>query len=82
MTNRIVKKIIKIFNRKEFSFFIFGIFLVLWSWPFLSIFDKGIPKLIYYYLFFMWALSIIILFLMSLGKSQGSEELDKKDLEN
>ena len=65
-----MRKIIAIFNKKEFLFFIFTLYLVLLTWPFLSIFDKGNPKLIFYYLFFMWALSILILFFISLGYSQ------------
>ncbi len=62
-----MKKMIKIFSQKEFCFFIFGVYAILLTWPFLSIFEQGKPQTVFYYLFFMWALNIFILFIMSLG---------------
>lgn len=52
-------------QKNEFNLFAFLVFLILMSWPFLTIFDRGHPPLIYYYLFLVWGSSIFVLFLMS-----------------
>ncbi|MBU0468062.1 MAG: hypothetical protein KKF78_06670 [Candidatus Omnitrophica bacterium] len=57
----------RLFSKKEFSAFIFIFLFILLNWPFVSIFDKGHSRIIFYYLFIVWGISIYVLMLM--GKS-------------
>lgn len=60
-----MKKGRRIFSSPEFSCFIFIVYFILFNWPFLSIFDKGDPQVIFYYCFILWAVGIAVLYLMS-----------------
>jgi apolipoprotein N-acyltransferase len=69
-----VRKIIRIFQKKEFAVFIFGVYFILLNWPFLSIVDRGDPRLIFYYLIALWIMNIGLLYLMSLGYRTNKED--------
>ncbi|HBG61162.1 MAG: hypothetical protein A2Y03_10320 [Omnitrophica WOR_2 bacterium GWF2_38_59] len=53
-----------LFRKKSFIIVIFFVLFILINWPFISIFDKGHSKKIFYYLFIVWGISIYVLFLM------------------
>lgn len=55
----------QLFGKKEFSFFMIAFLLVVLNWPFLSIFEQGGTRVIFYYLFILWGFSVFILFLMA-----------------
>lgn len=59
-------------RQTEFSVVLFVICLVVFSWPLLSIPGVESPRSMYCYLFFMWAVVILLLFLLGL-RSTGPE---------
>lgn len=72
----------EMFCRKEFLVFMFVFFLTLLNWPFILIFDKGHPRLIFYYLFLLWAVIIIALFLVGQCYSQKFDPEEEKKAED
>ena len=60
--------------------FLFCLFLIVLSWPFLTIADRQSPQYVMFiYLFFVWSLMIVLLFIMGkalkqhLARGQGDE---------
>lgn len=63
-----------------FHLFLFCLFLIVLSWPFLTIADRQSPQyLMFIYLFFVWGLTIVLLFIIGkclkqhLASGQGDE---------
>ncbi|MCD4780673.1 MAG: hypothetical protein K8S27_09030 [Candidatus Omnitrophica bacterium] len=50
---------------KDFCLFFFFLFLALFNWPILTIFDKGNSNTTFWFLFLTWAAGILCLFLLS-----------------
>jgi hypothetical protein len=60
-----MKKVGNLFKKLGFSVLLFFICLFLFSWPILSIANKGHPEIIFIYLFLVWLSIIILIFFMS-----------------
>jgi hypothetical protein len=54
-----------------FHLFLFCLFLIVLSWPFLTIADRQSPQYVMFiYLFFVWSLTIVLLFIIGKGLKQ------------
>jgi hypothetical protein len=80
-----MEKVKNFFKKSEFSIFLFFAAFILFSWPILSIVNKGHPKILFIFLFSAWGVIITLLFFMSRsydklsntkGKSVKEEDTD------
>jgi hypothetical protein len=60
-----MEKVGNLFKKLGFSVLLFFICLFLFSWPILSISNKGNPEIIFIYLFLAWLSIIILIFFIS-----------------
>jgi Na+-driven multidrug efflux pump len=60
-----MEKVGNLSKKLGFSVLVFFICLFLFSWPILSITNKGHPEIIFLYLFLVWLIIIILIFIMS-----------------
>jgi hypothetical protein len=67
-----MEKVKNLFKKLGFSIFLFFIIFILFSWPILSIVNKGHPKLLFIYLFSAWGIIITLLFFMSRSYDKSS----------
>lgn len=76
-----MKRIRDLLKQPEVHILLFFFCLILFSWPFLSIFSVERPGLIFIYLFSTWAIVIFLLFLVSKAfkSSVGKEKNGKVD---
>ncbi|MFZ2630658.1 MAG: hypothetical protein WA081_09885 [Desulfosalsimonadaceae bacterium] len=73
----------KIVLKTELRFILFAVFLILFLWPFLSPSLLSRLNTLFFYLFFIWAITIGILFILSkrLFRALTTEDADgKRDL--
>lgn len=73
-----MKRKAQFFSRRGFSVLLFFILFILLNWPFISIFDKGHSRLIFYYLFVVWGILIYVLFLMGSAWIDYHKDIVKK----
>ena len=52
-------------RQPEFHLFLFCLGLILLNWPFLAIFQGRAPELLFVYLLSVWAIAVILLFLIA-----------------
>ena len=57
----------KIFKRPGFHILLFCLFLTLFNWPILSIAERNHDQALFSYLFFAWALLVLLLLLIGLN---------------
>lgn len=57
-------KLMKFLKSRDFAFFLTLFFLILFSWPIVTIFDQGQPVYLFTYLFIVWFIGIVLLFFM------------------
>jgi hypothetical protein len=72
-----MEKVKSLFRKSAFSIFLFFATFILFSWPILSIVNKGHPKLLFTYLFSAWGIIITLLFFMSRSYDKSSHTRGK-----
>jgi hypothetical protein len=72
-------KVGNLFKKLGFSVLLFFICLFLFSWPILSIANKGHPEIIFIYLFLVWISIIILIFFMSRSYRNSSSDEGRTD---
>ena len=60
-----MKRFSHLLRQPEFHLFLFCLGLVLLNWPFLAIFQGRAPELLFVYLLSVWAIAVILLFLIA-----------------
>jgi hypothetical protein len=74
-----MEKVGNLFKKLGFSVLLFVICLFLFSWPILSITNKGRPEIIFIYLFLVWLSIIILIFFMSRSYHNSSAKERRSD---
>jgi len=72
-----MEKVKNLFKKSGFSIFLFFVTFILFTWPILSIVNKGHPKLLFIYLFSAWSIIITLLFFMSRSYDKSSHTSGK-----
>ncbi len=57
---------------------LFCLGFILFNWPFLGIFQLKQPEVMFLYLFLIWAIAILLLFLLGRSYSSATSEENKK----
>jgi hypothetical protein len=74
-----VKRLRNLLRQAEFQALLFTLGFVLLNWPFLGIFRSLRPEVLLGYLYFLWAIGIFLLFLVSsIGNESASRDNEKK----
>jgi hypothetical protein len=82
--NKVDKEIIKLrrssnlLNQPGVQTLLFCLGFVLFNWPFLGIFQLKQPAVLFFYLFLIWAIAILLLFLMGRSYSRATFEENKE----
>jgi hypothetical protein len=56
-----------LFKHPGFHSLVFGVFLILWNWPILTIPEQHHDQSLYNFLFFVWGLLILLLILIGIN---------------
>ena len=73
-----VKRSSNLLNQPGIQPLLFCLGFVLFNWPILGIFQLKQPAVMFLYLFLIWALAILLLFLMGRSYSRAAFEENKK----
>lgn len=82
--NKVDKEIIKLkrssnlLNQPGVQPLLFCLGFILFNWPFLGIFQLKQPAVMFLYLFLIWAIAILLLFLMGRSYSRATFEENKE----
>jgi hypothetical protein len=60
-----MKRLGHLLRQPEFQVFLLCLGLVLLNWPFLSIFQGSRPETLFLYLFLVWAIAVVLLFMIA-----------------
>jgi len=75
-----VKRLRSVLQRSEFHTLLFVLGFALLNWPFLDIFRLKRPEVLLAYIYILWAIGIILLFLVSriVSESASGDEVKKR----
>lgn len=82
--DKVGKEIIKLKRSSNFlkqpavQALLFCLGFILFNWPFLRIFQLKQPEVMFLYLFLIWAIAILLLFLLGRSYSRATSEENKK----
>jgi hypothetical protein len=60
-----MRRFCHLLRQPECHLFLFCLGLILLNWPFLSIFQGRAPELLFVYLLSVWAIAVVLLFLIA-----------------
>lgn len=70
---KILEKISSLFLRAEFKFFVFFVFILVFSWPYMSfLHNSSLSSPIVYFLI-SWAVLIFLMFVSSIANENGDD---------
>lgn len=70
------KRLAQMASANAFRWFLFVLFIVLFSWPYISFIDAAMPDVSFRYFFMVWALLIVALILLSIADAYAEDIKD------
>lgn len=77
-----MKRFNRLINHPEYHVLLFCLGFILTNWPFLGIIQWKPPEIVFSYFFSLWALAILLLFLITRGYGKASQDGNRKDERN